>query len=134
MLIKQLEDIYNNFLVYLFKRDIKLEMDTFTFVDGVNEVDFLNFSSGCKTKIVINMLMTILSMYNKLGINSNVIFIDELFDKAIDNVNFKRMYNLLKMFSDNKKIFVITHKGNEEEGDNVLLVRRKNNVSEVIYE
>jgi hypothetical protein len=132
---EKMNNIFNAFLKVLFDRNVELVIteNDFSFIDCNNsDVDFNAFSNGAKTKIESCLLFTINILFYNMGIRSNFLWIDELMDKGVDQVNLSRLFEVLIKFFKDKKIFVVSHKDIEEYCQNKIVVERHNGSSILI--
>ena len=132
---EKFNSIFNTFLQVLFTRSIELNVSesNFDFSDGNHkEIKFTEFSNGAKTKIQIALMSTINVLYENYGIASDILLLDEFIDGGLDENNINKVMEMLKMFfTEKQKLFIISHKDIEDFMDNILVIERKYNVSNI---
>ncbi len=108
----QVEEIYNVLLKFLFERKVELKISEmeFKFMDEDEECNYREFSSAGKIKLCLCLLLTLNIVFQEYGTDCNIQWIDEYLDSSLDDVNSGRVFNLIKSFYNNKKIFLVTHK------------------------
>lgn len=101
--------------------------DTFTFA---------NFSQGEQSKIDIAILMTfraISKMRNSASMN--ILFLDEVFDGALDGNSIDALIDILHKSDENNNIFIISHKDQyQDRFENIIKVDKIKNFTRIIQQ
>ena len=117
-------DFYVNFnLDETFKETIKSRhRDEFT---------YNNFSEGEKQRIDMALMLTWRNVAKlKNSVNTNLLFLDEVFDSSLDSNGTEYLMNILHMLED-VNLFVISHKGDilNEKFNNIIKFEKVKNFS-----
>lgn len=100
-----------------------------------DDFSYASFSEGEKMRIDLALLFTwrmIAKMKNSAC--TNLLCLDEIFDSSLDNAGTDDFIKILKSFTDNSNVFVISHKPDilQDKFSRVLRVEKKLNFSTVI--
>ncbi len=100
-----------------------------------DDFSYFNFSEGEKQKIDFALLFTwrqIAKMKNST--NTNLLILDEVFDSSLDSTSLEFLSYILKDFSKDNNIFVISHKGDIlfDKFRSVIQFEKRNNFSEIV--
>lgn len=125
MINKYLEDL-NLFINFNFDENFKENIKSRHRDDFVYE----NFSEGEKQRIDLALLFTwryISRMKNSA--NSNILILDEIFDRSIDDID--AVLDILKSLVVDTNVFVISHRSDQmlDKYQNVISFEKKNNFS-----
>lgn len=106
----------------------------FSFLTDSGPCDWNNFSSGEKARINIAVLFAIKDiLVNTTFISSNLLFVDEFFDSAIDDFAIDNTLKLLREYVNNynKTIFIISHREKIKQStfDGEICVKLQNGFS-----
>lgn len=141
-IIKDLVVLLNNKIkTYLTKLGAKYyvafdeDMD-YEFITPKGTFEWSNFSAGERMRIMIATSFAFRDFMSiRNGLNSNILFLDEYFDSAIDSLCVESIINILKEYAKDKKqdIFVISHRPEVsiEQFDRVILVEKTNNIAHI---
>jgi DNA repair exonuclease SbcCD ATPase subunit len=95
---------------------------------------YFNFSGGERKRIDLACLFAFLDIRRLQGdVNYSVIFYDELFDSALDDVGMECVFSILRerqeLYSENS--FIITHRGKEfiNRADNIIMLEKRNGIT-----
>ena len=102
-----------------------------------DEFSYASFSEGEKMRIDLALLFTwrtIAKMKNSA--NTNLLMLDEIFDSSLDSSGTDDFMKILKTFSEDTNVFVISHKPDvlQDKFERLLRVEKKQNFSTVIEE
>jgi len=102
-----------------------------------DEFSYASFSEGEKMRIDLALLFTwrtIAKMKNSA--NTNLLILDEIFDSSLDSSGTDDFMKILKTFSENTNVFVISHKPDilQDKFERMLRVEKKQNFSFVSVE
>ena len=100
-----------------------------------DEFSYASFSEGEKMRIDLALLFTwrtIAKMKNSA--NTNLLILDEIFDSSLDTSGTDDFMKILKTFSENTNVFVISHKPDvlQDKFERILKVEKKQNFSTII--
>ncbi|QPI13792.1 recombination endonuclease subunit [Serratia phage 4S] len=93
---------------------------------GREEFSYTSFSQGEKARIDIAMLFTWRDVAAKVsGVNISALFLDEVFDGALDTASHKQINQIMKGMSDSN-IFIISHRDHDPQdyGQHLKMVKR----------
>jgi hypothetical protein len=130
---EQIEKIFNILLSFLFERKVELKISdlNFIFKDEGEDCFYNSFSGGEKIKISLCFLLTFNIIFQEYGTKSNIQWIDEFLDQALDEVNSKRVFKLLQHYFKGL-LFIVSHKPFFNEFiETTINIIRKNGVSEI---
>ena len=102
-----------------------------------DEFSYASFSEGEKMRIDLALLFTwrtIAKMKNSA--NTNLLMLDEIFDSSLDSSGTDDFMKILRTFSEDTNVFVISHKPDvlQDKFDRLLRVEKKQNFSTIIEE
>ena len=102
-----------------------------------DEFSYASFSEGEKMRIDLALLFTwrtIAKMKNSA--NTNLLMLDEIFDSSLDSSGTDDFMKILKTFSEDTNVFVISHKPDvlQDKFERLLRVEKKQNFSTIIEE
>ena len=102
-----------------------------------DEFSYASFSEGEKMRIDLALLFTwrtIAKMKNST--NTNLLILDEIFDSSLDISGTDDFMKILRAFSEDSNVFVISHKPDamQDRFESVLVVEKKQNFSTIRYE
>ena len=102
-----------------------------------DEFSYASFSEGEKMRIDLALLFTwrtIAKMKNSA--NTNLLILDEIFDSSLDVSGTDDFMKILRAFSEDSNVFVISHKPDamQDRFESVLVVEKKQNFSTIRYE
>ena len=102
-----------------------------------DEFSYASFSEGEKMRIDLALLFTwrtIAKMKNSA--NTNLLMLDEIFDSSLDSSGTDDFMKILKTFSEDTNVFVISHKPDvlQDKFERMLRVEKKQNFSTIIEE
>ena len=102
-----------------------------------DEFSYASFSEGEKMRIDLALLFTwrtIAKMKNSA--NTNLLILDEIFDSSLDVSGTADFMKILRAFSEDSNVFVISHKPDamQDRFESVLVVEKKQNFSTIRYE
>ena len=102
-----------------------------------DEFSYASFSEGEKMRIDLALLFTwrtIATMKNSA--NTNLLILDEIFDSSLDVSGTDDFMKILRAFSEDSNVFVISHKPDamQDRFESVLVVEKKQNFSTIRYE
>ena len=102
-----------------------------------DEFSYASFSEGEKMRIDLALLFTwrtIAKMKNSA--NTNLLMLDEIFDSSLDSSGTDDFMKILKTFSEDTNVFVISHKPDvlQDKFEKMLRVEKKQNFSTIIEE
>lgn len=140
-LLPLLNDKINHYLdsfdmSVMFKFDNLLN-ETIMPIGSRDNVSYMSCSEGEKKRIDIAILLSFIDIIKSISTwDCNLLFIDELFDSAVDGDNLNLILNSLKehTLQNNKLcVYLISHRTYENGGilDNVLEVKKEGNFSKV---
>ena len=122
------------------KYDVIFDSDmNYQFITSAGQFEYDNFSSGERARLMIAACFAFRDfMYIRNNFSSNILFLDEFIDGAIDSMAIESILSILKEFSElwNQNIFVISHRKSEMETflfDNIIQVVKTNNISTIKY-
>jgi len=124
--LQELDFFVNFTLDENFKEEIKSRYRD-TFVYG-------NFSEGQKMRIDLALLFTWREVARmKNSVNTNLLFLDEIFDSSLDTEGTDNFMRLMKMSGENVNTFIISHKADQlyDKFNTVMEFTLKNNFTEV---
>ena len=102
-----------------------------------DEFSYASFSEGEKMRIDLALLFTwrtIAKMKNSA--NTNLLMLDEIFDSSLDSSGTDDFMKILRTFSEDTNVFVISHKPDvlQDKFERLLRVEKKQNFSTIIEE
>lgn len=102
-----------------------------------DEFSYASFSEGEKMRIDLALLFTwrtIAKMKNSA--NTNLLILDEIFDSSLDVSGTDDFMKILRAFSEDSNVFVISHKPDamQDRFESVMVVEKKQNFSTIRYE
>tara|TARA_R100000005_G_scaffold94729_1_gene73671 strand:- start:430 stop:2151 length:1722 start_codon:yes stop_codon:yes gene_type:complete len=102
-----------------------------------DEFSYASFSEGEKMRIDLALLFTwrtIAKMKNSA--NTNLLMLDEIFDSSLDSSGTDDFMKILRTFSEDTNVFVISHKPDvlQDKFDRLLRVEKRQNFSTIIEE
>ena len=102
-----------------------------------DEFSYASFSEGEKMRIDLALLFTwrtIAKMKNSA--NTNLLILEEIFDSSLDVSGTDDFMKILRAFSEDSNVFVISHKPDamQDRFESVLVVEKKQNFSTIRYE
>lgn len=141
-IIKDLIVLLNNKIkTYLTKLGAKyyVEFDedmNYEFITSKGTFEWSNFSAGERMRIMIATSFAFRDFMSiRNGLNSNILFLDEYFDSAIDSLCVESIISILKDYAKDKNqdIFVISHRSevSVEQFDRVILVEKTDNIAHI---
>lgn len=102
-----------------------------------DKFSYYSFSEGEKFRINLGILMA----WRELGkiknsVNTNLLFMDEVFDGSLDNEGIDNFMRILRNLDGKTKIFVISHKGDVllDKFDRVIKITKQKNFSKLTEE
>jgi DNA repair exonuclease SbcCD ATPase subunit len=99
-----------------------------------DEFTYNNFSEGEKQRIDMSLMLTWRAIAKlKNSTNTNLLFLDEIFDSSLDTNGTEYLMNILHMLED-VNLFVISHKGDilYEKFDDVIKFEKVKNFSRIV--
>jgi len=102
-----------------------------------DDFSYASFSEGEKMRIDLALLFTwrtIAKMKNSA--NTNLLILDEIFDSSLDTSGTEDFMKILRTFSDNTNVFVISHKPDvlQDKFNKILRIEKKQNFSVITEE
>lgn len=100
-----------------------------------DEFEYNSFSEGEKFRIDMALLLTWREISKqKNSTNTNILFLDEVFDSSLDSTGTEEFLRLLKDLSKTINIFVISHKPDilSDKFDHHLKIEKKGNFSSIL--
>lgn len=102
-----------------------------------DDFSYASFSEGEKMRIDLALLFTwrtIAKMKNSA--NTNLLILDEIFDSSLDTSGTEDFMKILRTFSDNTNVFVISHKPDvlQDKFASILRIEKKQNFSVITEE
>jgi DNA repair exonuclease SbcCD ATPase subunit len=97
-------------------------------------IDYMSFSEGEKKRIDISILLSFLEMTKLISnFSTNLLFFDELLDSSTDESGLEKIIKLIKQnFKKSMCIYVITHRNNDYEFDNVYTIEKRDSFSHIV--
>lgn len=122
------------------KYDVTFDADmNYSLTTSAGQFEYDNFSSGERARLMIAACFAFRDfMYIRNNFSSNILFLDEFIDGAIDSMAIESILAILKDFSQlwDQNIFVISHRKSEMETvsfDNIIQVVKTDNISKITY-
>lgn len=108
----------------------------FTFITETGECEFNNFSNGERCRINVSTLFAMKDLLiNTTFVNTNLMFVDEFLDSALDDLAIKNIIKILREYINNynQTIFVISHRESikEEIFDSKILVEMRDSIAKI---
>ena len=112
-------DKINTFLPFFFDDEIEIKFDK-NLNDSITfrgkEADFDELSSGEKTRAELCVIFSLYFMVQSLfGCGTNLLAVDELLDRGLDQQGIKAAKSVLDDISKNTLVFVVTHRDDLKE-------------------
>jgi len=140
--INKMIDVFNEtlnfYLPFFFEKDIKVFLDkdlNETIEFDKMKVTFNSFSSGQKTRVDIATSFALFNLVKVFFSNdTNLIVMDELLDKHIDNDGFDAVVDVINGMAKDNTIFIVSHREELKERftDKIEIVLEDNTFSKVI--
>lgn len=89
----------------VFNSDLSFDISKF----GEN-FDFANLSRGEKTSVILALNFAFRDLYELINEPMNIMFVDELIDNGLDRIAAGNVISILKKYSINKNVFVVSHR------------------------
>lgn len=109
----------NTFLPFFFEDEIEIKFDknlNDSIVFRGKETDFEELSSGEKTRAELCVIFSLYFMVQSLfGCGTNLLAVDELLDRGLDEPGIKAAKSVLDDISKNTLVFVVTHRDDLKE-------------------
>ena len=102
-----------------------------------DEFSYASFSEGEKMRIDLALRFTWRTIAKmKYSANTNLLMLDEIFDSSLDSSGTDDFMKILKTFSEDTNVFVISHKPDvlQDKFERMLRVEKKQNFSTIIEE
>lgn len=117
--IDMFNDKINTFLPFFFDDEIEIKFDK-NLNDSITfrgkEADFDELSSGEKTRAELCVIFSLYFMVQSLfGCGTNLLAVDELLDRGLDQQGIKAAKSVLDDISKNTLVFVVTHRDDLKE-------------------
>lgn len=108
----------------------------FKFLTVSGECEYNSFSSGEQQRIQIATVLAFRDLILNGKINSNILVIDEMLDKAIDSIGIKKIISILqkKSIDLNQALFIISHRSeitDENIFQHIIEVIKKNGLTSI---
>lgn len=119
--------------------DVVFDADmNYVFTTAGGQCEFDNFSSGERARLMIASCFAFRDfMYIRNNFSSNILFLDEFIDGAIDSLAIESILEILKDFCElwDQNIFVVSHRKevNNDIFDRIIQVVKTNNISKITY-
>lgn len=110
----------------------------YEFITDGGKYDYDNFSAGERARLMIAACFSFRDfMAIRNNLSSNILFLDEFIDGAIDAVAIDATLDILKQYNKmyNQNIYLISHRKeiSNELFDNIIQIVKKDNISRVTY-
>lgn len=110
----------------------------YEFITEGGKCEYDNFSSGERARIMIASCFAFRDfMYIRNNMSSNILFLDEFIDGAIDSMAIESILDVLKSFSENwqQNIYIVSHRKevNNDVFNRIIQVQKTNNISKIHY-
>ena len=108
----------------------------FKFLTVSGECEYNSFSSGEQQRIQIATVLAFRDLILNGKINSNILVIDEMLDKAVDAIGIKKIISILqrKTVDLNQALFIISHRSeitDENIFQHIIEVVKKNGLTSI---
>ena len=110
----------------------------YKFITEAGQYEYANFSAGERARLMIATCFAFRDfMYIRNNFSSNILFLDEFIDGAIDDLAIESILGIMKEFCQTWKqnIYIISHRKeiNNDVFDNIIQVVKTNNISKITY-
>ena len=110
----------------------------YKFITEAGQYEYANFSAGERARLMIATCFAFRDfMYIRNSFSSNILFLDEFIDGAIDDLAIESILGIMKEFCQTWKqnIYIISHRKeiNNDVFDSIIQVVKTNNISKITY-
>lgn len=109
--------------------DTRDEVTSYILRDG-EQRNFWSFSGGERARMEYAMIFTLQEMINQTHKYSGLQFLST--DEIAEGIDPQGLSDLMKSFPNNKTVMITTHVVSKNISDNILMVKKENNISQII--